>query len=192
GQTTSNCATTSSGAAAECWAAGNTVASPNCLLRSACRANGVVSCVEHVAHRAREHFRGKRLLQKGGAGDTMLQHLVVGVSGDVEDLHLRARKAELLCKGASADLRQDNISDEQRYRSLVRLADLKRFPARLRLQHAVSAAAQDLADKRADRVLVFNQQNGFVTTRGEFGRDWRSMRVGRALDRREVHIKTSS
>src|SRR3954447_17552556 len=61
------------------------------------RPNDAIFGVEDISYRTCEHVRREWLLQEGCSRNAMLQHLVVGVAGDIKHLHLRSCGTQLLC-----------------------------------------------------------------------------------------------
>ena len=89
-----------------------------------------------------------------------MEHGVVGVTGDEQDLEIVANGGQALGQFAAAHLRHHHVGDQQVDGALVLGADLDGVRAVGRFQHGIALAAQNLADQRADTGFVLHHQDG--------------------------------
>ena len=78
-----------------------------------------------------------------------------------------AERRDALEQRASAHPRHDDVGDEQIDWRAMRAGDVERLFAVRRLQHGVAGVAQRFADERAEPLIVFGDEHGFRSARGQ-------------------------
>src|SRR4029077_648709 len=113
----------------------------------------------------------KGLLQEGRSWFeyAVVDDGVFGVAGEEEYLDLRTASGHALREFTSTHARHDDIGDQEVDGSLILICQAESgFTVRC-LHYSVPLANQDLTDKFPYRLLIFDQEYGFGSTRPALG-----------------------
>src|ERR1700732_2452420 len=147
--------------------------------------------VENFTNLLCQRLQVEGLLQECHAAleNAIAEDAVVGVTGDVEDLHVRLRRAETRCYFTAAEPRHDHVRNENLDRPVMCRCNFESMNTIDGFEDWVARPFEIDADEDAHTLFVFHEKNGFISWRRSAGRSLCGAFIGFRQHLRKINLE---